>query len=155
MRIYDLETLERIDGLAEQRLHHLAGVGALDGIHIPCLGDILVGYVVFALMGIKPAHCMRTIERGKPPEASTTIERHEVVDDRALLVEHGGVLAATLGSACDCVHEHPVEELLGIGTGNRDEVVGPAIPARVLAHGLGLSARNSIILEQHSYHSPL
>ena len=155
VRVHDLEALEVVDGLPKQLCHHLAGVGALHRIHVPCLGVIGVRDLEALTVRVKPAHGVRAVQRGEPPQAPTTVEGHEVIDDKALLVQHGGVLAATLRRARNAVHQHPIQEPLGISARHLHQVVGPAIPPGVLAHCLGLGARNLIFLEQHSHHSPL
>ena len=70
-----------------------------------------------------------------------------IVDDLAILVEHGGVLGATDRDLVHIAHEQVLNETSGIRTLHLHEVVGPAIPCGVLAYGACLGARSLVFLE--------
>lgn len=94
-----------------------------------------------------PLEELGRIQRRDPVDVIVYVHDDGVVDDLAVLIEHGRVLGAPDRRLCHIAHEQVLDEPIRIRTLHLHEVVGPAIPCGVLAYGACLGARSLVFLE--------
>ena len=131
------EPLHVVDGGLQHAVQHVEGFRALDRVHADDFGEVFPLDVLALRILLQQRLELRSVQSGDPVNVFCHAGDDGIVEDLALIVQHGGVLGHANGIG-DVVDANIVEQFMGIGAADFDEVVGPAVPADVLADRFGV-----------------